>query len=366
MAADPLQKTEPGTPLMEAVTADVLNALKENARHVRDTRTPGPSAGKGGGNGFASGLIVLIRNDAGDDLASGSILIVASTPLDPVGTPLTFMQRPALNAALPTGETGQVVILREPILDGKYGRATIAGIAVCDVLINSSSHEWARPIAADATKMTSATSGPARIIWKEGSSGTRRCVVNLLDGSGSTPKTTIEVGTVCIEKTEGVVTSVTKKTYMIRIPDEDIVSGPTCADAADAECCPVVDCVYCGDLVIPGFLYMYFLEVSSCAELAAYDPVEMAQLDCEWFPEGGEITLNGHSLYLSLNTTGPDPVLAVEHDPGVGCFGPFTLTNYTGTIVSCNPVRFEFEVTTPIGLCNCPDGPSTFKVVIEE
>jgi hypothetical protein len=57
-------------------------------------------------------------------------------------------------------------------------------VVTVDVNVTDAGHGYATPTAADATKLTSATSGPARILYKPAGTGTLRCVVKL-DEAGS-------------------------------------------------------------------------------------------------------------------------------------------------------------------------------------
>lgn len=184
MAADPLQHVKPGDPLSEVVTADVMNALKDGVRRVNKGRLPPPSGGRAS-NQIHPSLTVLVRNDSGADASAGYILAISSKIGDPVNEPISYQRRPVVLGDVPAASTDLIVILSEPILDGEIGRGVLMGIAVCDIEINDAGHEWAVPIAADATKLESATSGPVRIEWKESSGATRRAIVLLGDGASA-------------------------------------------------------------------------------------------------------------------------------------------------------------------------------------
>lgn len=184
MPTDPLQHVSPGTPLMEAVTAEVLNALKDAARDVRGERLPGPSGGASSKD-LVGSLTVLIRNDTGGDLASGSILKITGKIGDVVNSPIPYRKRPVLTGDVPDDPQNPIAILHEPILTDGIGRAAIAGICVCYVSINDAGHEYAAPIVGDETALESvAFGGPARILWKE-SSGAVRVAIVMLGESGS-------------------------------------------------------------------------------------------------------------------------------------------------------------------------------------
>ena len=181
MANDPLRYVSAGEPL--EISAAAWNALVDAARARRgstfDDRNPAIR------QVVTPGLTVAVRNDSGANRAVQSVLAITDKLLDPTNAAPEYIRKPLFIGDLVTAETDPIVILSDPIVSDGIGLAIIAGIAVVDVLINDSSHQWAKPIAGDATKLTSATSGPARILWKAGSSGTQRAVVNLLDGRGA-------------------------------------------------------------------------------------------------------------------------------------------------------------------------------------
>ena len=170
MANDPLRYVSAGEPL--EISAAAWNALVDAARARRgstfDDRNPAIR------QVVTPGLTVAVRNDSGADRAVKSVLAITDKLLDPTNAAPEYMRKPLFIGDLVTAETDPIVILSDPIVSDGIGLAIIAGIAVVDVLINDSSHQWAKPIAGDATKLTSATSGPARILWKAGSSGTQR------------------------------------------------------------------------------------------------------------------------------------------------------------------------------------------------
>jgi hypothetical protein len=60
----------------------------------------------------------------------------------------------------------------------------IQGVVTVDVNVTDEDHEYATPTENDSTKLTSASSGPARILYKPSGTGTKRCAVRL-DETGS-------------------------------------------------------------------------------------------------------------------------------------------------------------------------------------
>ena len=180
--SDPLANWGKGQPI--ALRADTMNAWNDAARATKRARHGG-----GAGNSFAEivpSLTVYIRNDTGGDLDERSVVRILDWVVSPVDFPFEVLDRPVLSADTPNATTNLIAILSEPILDGEYGKAVIPGpVAVVDILINDSGHEWAQPIDGDSTRLSSATSGPARIVAKESSGTTRRAIVLLGDGRGN-------------------------------------------------------------------------------------------------------------------------------------------------------------------------------------
>jgi hypothetical protein len=229
---DPLQPVAPGTPLLDAVSAEVLNALKREARQVRQQRMPGPSA-LSGLAAFTSSLIVLIRNDTGADLDALSVLRITGTPSSngPVNEPFDFQRRFFLTGDVPAGAGDAIAVLKEPAGDGEFGQAVVAGAALADVKINDASHEWARPIAGDTDKLESAASGPARILWKESSGTVRRAVLLLVGGAGALTTLNLQTNSCAVFGTgsnAGVMVGLTVERVPITLPAAWVAGDPTC------------------------------------------------------------------------------------------------------------------------------------------
>lgn len=212
---DPLQHVRVNQPI-RPVRAETWNAFVDAAIAHRRKRGIGPLGGGGAQNPLNPAATVLVRNNTESNLsAGGRVLAITGVEYSPEDLPAEFRSYPVFGGDTPAADTDAVVILAEPAPADQLARATLAGVAVVDVLINDAGHQWAKPIAGDSLKLTSATSGPARILWKAGSSGVQRCVVNLLDGQGGAADceavrecvddypetgdaTTIDVGTTCL------------------------------------------------------------------------------------------------------------------------------------------------------------------------
>jgi len=158
------------------------NAMLDVVRNEQ-ARKLGPGGGGPAGNAVHGTVTALVRNSTGSACGHGYCLAITDALLDPAGAPPAWLSRPALDGDEPAAEDDPFVILLEPLGDGAVGRAAIAGLAIAQVDVTDTGHGYAAPTAGDATKLTSAASGPARILWREsGSTGTQACVL-LLGGS---------------------------------------------------------------------------------------------------------------------------------------------------------------------------------------
>jgi len=180
MPFDPLSPVLPGDQLQIRATA--WNRMLELLR--RDTAQRGGRAGPGAlGDSVQATTVVLVQNATGSAASHGYCLSIDDLPTDPTDSPPAWLSRPVLSGGEPTDAADPFVILLEPLGDGAVGRAAIAGLAIAQVDVTDTGHGYAAPTAGDATKLTSAASGPARILWREsGSTGTQACVL-LLGGS---------------------------------------------------------------------------------------------------------------------------------------------------------------------------------------
>lgn len=175
-SGDPLKRVLPGEPF--APSAAAWNAMLDAARRIAESdSSAGPSLAAA-----RSPATVLVKNGTGAALETGHIVGLGSplyTPTDNLGE---FKFRPTIVGAVPTtaSHKGKFAICSEQIPDGKIGCAVLVGLAACQVNIVSSTDEYADVRNSDATKLDSAASGAARILWREtGASGTKWALVRL-------------------------------------------------------------------------------------------------------------------------------------------------------------------------------------------
>lgn len=123
------------------------------------------------------------------------------------GSDLTALQPAAIKGALftnsriarktitlelesPTDSSANIAICETPIKNGQFGWGYISGIAHVKVDVTDEAHTHADLKTGDTTQLKSATSGDARIIWKESGTGTKWTVIlwpvgtNSDDGGG--------------------------------------------------------------------------------------------------------------------------------------------------------------------------------------
>lgn len=128
---------------------------------------------------FAWGRSVLvIQNNTGSDLAVGDVVgtgnsLYASTD---GGFARSLGPTFASSGVSGTSDVEAWGIAVEPIADDSYGHIAVSGMAITQIVISDNTHEYATP-ASGTTLMSSRPRGPARIVWKEGSSGTVWAIV---------------------------------------------------------------------------------------------------------------------------------------------------------------------------------------------
>jgi len=183
-----IPKVRPGQPL--AIRAADWNAIAEAVAAVARMQT-GPGGLLGGA---PASLVVIAKNSTGSALVAGGVATVAAA-VPPAPTTATFLETPMFTLGLTTA-AGPLAITAEPIASGTSGRVVVAGLAVCQLQVLSTSHLYAAPVASDLTKLTSAESGPARILHRNGATGTVAAAVLLGAGGGGSAAASAEVAKV--------------------------------------------------------------------------------------------------------------------------------------------------------------------------
>lgn len=145
----------------------------------------GQGGGRGGGDNPITPVEVLVKNTSGSPLSSRfGILKVASPRITySAANAQTFFDEDTLLGTTPA-VAAPFVVVQEPLSADGFGIARLLGLTRVQIEVSDAAHEYA-DCTTLTTKLTSGTTGPARILWKEAGTGTKWAVVNLL---GATPR----------------------------------------------------------------------------------------------------------------------------------------------------------------------------------
>lgn len=191
-------------------------------------RKRGPEGGAVVPAGFPATLVVQVKNDTEGDLDERAVLTPTGVEISPVDDdPLDVQRQPVFTGGAPAATSDPVLVLIEPVAAGGVGAAAVGGTAVVTVNVSDADHLWARATASNTARLESATSGPARILWREaGSSGDKVAVVALNNGGipggaaagGCGPWQEVVTGITC---DAGVMTVQTKWLQVCDVSDTD-------------------------------------------------------------------------------------------------------------------------------------------------
>lgn len=181
---DPLADASAGSPSPFINKLDTVNAVLEAARRERARRND--LAGENGRDVLTPACRVLVRNDTGGTLPAFSVLALGTPIISAVDYPYDVRRDPLFPGTAPAAETDVFAITIEPLTYGDTGRAVVMGTAVCDISVSDATHTFAVPAVATTATLASAMDGPARIIWKETGTGTKRAVILLGPPSAAT------------------------------------------------------------------------------------------------------------------------------------------------------------------------------------
>lgn len=129
--------------------------------------------------------VIYVKNESGAVVDRLNILGISNTLIG--ATSNYFKERVALSGVIPLAAnhaSGKFVITIEPIANNSMGRAIISGICQIQINVTDANHCFADITNNDVTKLTSAASGPATILWKEVGTGTKWAVIRF-GGSSS-------------------------------------------------------------------------------------------------------------------------------------------------------------------------------------
>lgn len=120
-----------------------------------------------------------IENQSGSDVEAFGILEITGPAFEP--TPATievFEEGFDLAGDVPGTNAHNIAVLLAGVPDGDFAPFAATGIVQVDIDLQHVAHDYCQVINGDSAKLQSATSG-WRIVWRPGSTGTERCLVNL-------------------------------------------------------------------------------------------------------------------------------------------------------------------------------------------
>jgi len=137
--------------------------------------------------------LVVVRNDAGEDLDQFAPVILDDILISHSDNPAEFLTRPPVfSAVAPTAQNlgKPLAILQQTLAEDAIGRAIVAGVTPAQVAVSDESHQYATISGAG---LVSASAGPVRILWVAAGTGTQWAVLLFLprdlppypDGDGS-------------------------------------------------------------------------------------------------------------------------------------------------------------------------------------
>lgn len=175
----------PRNPFAELNSGDRLPGIPHEAWNgfLRGLKTKGqPAAG-----GFREGPVEInVRNTTQNPIQRCGVLQVASPTITYALDQEQFFARDLMEGTTPAAASPFVITLR-PLSVGEIGPARLLGLTRCKVNMTSTSHRYA-DATTDTTRLTSAASGPARILWNEdnfAATGEKWSVVELLGTSSA-------------------------------------------------------------------------------------------------------------------------------------------------------------------------------------
>lgn len=148
--------------------------------------------GKAAGGLDIETCVVRIQNTSEDDLDKYAVagitgvLFSRSDNREGFSTPILTCDTPAAPDAV-----GHFAVSIEPIPAGTTGWAVVAGYTPVQINMTDATHTFADITDGDATQLTSAIIGSARILFVESGTGTKWALVRLANGAGAAGTTVI-------------------------------------------------------------------------------------------------------------------------------------------------------------------------------
>lgn len=165
------------------LSADTWNDMEAAARAFRGSRLENDD--EGGGFDYPEPGFIKVRNDTGTALPRFSIVAIGdpwTTPSAGGATLDVFKTRRTCAATIPAEiNRGKFAILVDGCAPSGVVDAVASGIVQCQVVVNSGEEtfEWADVEVGSTAALHVATSGAARILWRESGTGTKWAQVRL-------------------------------------------------------------------------------------------------------------------------------------------------------------------------------------------
>ena len=119
----------------------------------------------------------LIKNNTGADVGQYQILKLDGPVFTPTDNATGWLQRQTFKGITPTASC-DFAITQRAVPNGKTQPALCSGVSPCTINVTDAAHTHA-VAGTTAAKLVSATSGPAKILWKESGTGDKDAVVQL-------------------------------------------------------------------------------------------------------------------------------------------------------------------------------------------
>jgi len=119
----------------------------------------------------------LIKNNTGADVGQYQVLKLDGPVFSPTDNATGWLQRQTFKGITPTASC-DFAITQRAAPNGKTQPALFSGVSPCTINVTDAAHTHA-VAGTTAAKLVSATSGPAKILWKESGTGDKDAVVQL-------------------------------------------------------------------------------------------------------------------------------------------------------------------------------------------
>jgi len=141
------------------------------------------------GKGLTQRIEVLVKNNSGSDAHWLGILGIGTSEITEAENSSEFKSRIVLDGEAPATAThkGKFVVCQEVIPDGEIGKACVMGMTAVLIDVTDADHTHADVKNADATQLSSAPYGMAKIIYKPAGTGSKWSLVALSHNTGVRP-----------------------------------------------------------------------------------------------------------------------------------------------------------------------------------